>query len=84
MREIGNRTREIRRDADLSRREVAWRMDIDHVQLAAFEGGLVPQTDLPRWFPQRLGAVLSAALEGGEQAMDNPVPLGAPTRNSER
>lgn len=63
MRENGRRFRLARKQAGLSRAVVAEQMGVDPVQLAAFEGGLVPPDDLPEDFVRRLRKILSDALE---------------------
>lgn len=63
MREKGRRFRLARKQAGFSRAAVAKQMGVDPVQLAAFEGGLVPPEDLPEDFERRLAKILSDALE---------------------
>lgn len=62
MRQIGHHYRVLRRHAGLSRAKVAEEMGGDPVQLAAFEGGLIPPEDLPQGFPERLSQFLGGAL----------------------
>lgn len=63
MRERGRRFRLARKQAGFSRAAVAEQMGVDPVQLAAFEGGLIPSDDLPEGFVERLRKILSDALE---------------------
>lgn len=63
MQEIGRGFRRARKAAGLSKDEVAQRMGADPVQLAAFEGGLIPSDDLPEGFVEKLKVVLLQALE---------------------
>ena len=68
MKEIGVRCRDIRKACRLKREEVARMMDIDPVQLVAFERGLIPPMDLPEEFAQKLSTILI------EKIMENPEP----------
>lgn len=58
LRENGLNYRSMRHKTRLSREEVSKRMGVDSVQLAAFEGGLIPSDDLPEDFVQRLNSAL--------------------------
>lgn len=62
MHEIGNHCRAIRKRCLLSRNSVAEQIGVPPVQLAAFEGGLIPPADLPEGFGDKLSNVLSEAL----------------------
>lgn len=63
MMETGFRCRAIRKQCGLSRDEIAQQVGVELVQLAAFEGGLIPPADLPEGFAQKLSAVLTKGLE---------------------
>ncbi len=64
MLENGRRFRSIREEVKLSRALVAQMIGTeDPVQLAAFEGGIVPLSDLPEGYPQKLSQVLKVALD---------------------
>lgn len=63
MHETGLRCRRIRNHCSLPRDFVAEQLGVPPVQLAAFEGGLIPPVDLPEGFAQNLSEILRRGLE---------------------
>ena len=63
LRSQGLHVRSMRKTSGLSRDEVAQRLDVEQVQLAAFEGGLISSADLPEGFSDSLNGVLKTELQ---------------------
>ena len=63
MKETGGRIRAIRKDLGLKRAALAVELKVDPIELAAFEVGWIPPTQLPAGFAEKVSDLLQSRLK---------------------